>query len=387
MANQRLEGIAQLLKPIALAPLCENPLISVLTVNRNYARYLGEAIESVLRQTYTNFEMIVCDDGSTDDSCEVAEHYVRRDPRVRLVRKQNGGQVSAANAAYLECKGQVVCFLDSDDRFLPEKLERVVEAFRSHAQSGYAGHRVFRTDAAGCREGVIPSISIPPSGWYGPFVVRYGAPPCGLAGGSAMSLRREISDLIFPVPERFKSGPDVAVMALAPLMTPIIGISTPLTEYRLHGRNHSMGESSPHNGSESVDCGRLSRSILLEASLRAWEASREYLGKVDPVLCEVFPSFDERPRQSIDAYLRARLQTRGGALSAYRDLLRAEAFLTLRPVVRLFWRLSILMPRPVFRYALGPNRLKQLFWWTVEARRRFFASRESVRRAAESHWL
>src|SRR6266852_6280716 len=97
-----LEEIGQLLKPVELAPLCENPLISLLTANYNYARYLGEAIESALGQTYTNFELIVCDDGSTDNSCEVAEHYVRRDPRVRLVRKQNGGQVSATNAAYRE---------------------------------------------------------------------------------------------------------------------------------------------------------------------------------------------------------------------------------------------------------------------------------------------
>src|SRR5712692_11440321 len=106
-----LDEIAERLKPIELPPLCENPLISVLTANYNYARYLGEAIESALGQTYTNFELIVCDDGSTDNSCEVAEHYVRRDPRVRLIKKQNGGQTSAANAAYRKSKGQIVCFL------------------------------------------------------------------------------------------------------------------------------------------------------------------------------------------------------------------------------------------------------------------------------------
>src|SRR5579863_8833232 len=97
-----MEEVAQLLKPIELPPLCENPLISVLTANFNYGRYIGEAIESVLGQTYTNFEMIVCDDGSTDDSCEVVKRFLQRDPRIRLVRKQNGGQTSAANAAYRE---------------------------------------------------------------------------------------------------------------------------------------------------------------------------------------------------------------------------------------------------------------------------------------------
>jgi glycosyltransferase involved in cell wall biosynthesis len=366
MAKKSLEEIAQLLKPIALAPLCENPLVSVLTSNYNYARYLGEAIESVLGQTYTNFEMIVCDDGSTDDSCEVVERYAQRDPRVRLVTKQNGGQASAWNAAYRECKGQIVCFLDSDDRFLPEKLERVVQAFRSHPDSGFAGDRMFRIDAVGRRNGVVPSIADPPSGWYGPFVVRYGATPYGLAFGSAMCLRREIIDLIFPLPGSFRICADAVVFALAPLMTPIIGIPAPLTEYRFHGRNLI---NSPHlnASSESPDRGRHSTSMV-------WEVWREYLGKVNPALVQVFPSFDERHEQSFDAYVQARLQTRGGALSAYRVMLRAETFPTLPFAARWFWQLSILMPRPVFRYVFGRNRLRLLFWLAVEARRRLFAS-------------
>jgi len=363
MAKQNLEEIAQLLKPIALAPLCENPLVSVLTGNFNYARYLGEAIDSVLGQTYTNFEMIVCDDGSTDDSCEVVERYVQRDPRVRLVTKQNGGQASAWNAAYRECRGEIVCFLDADDRYLPEKLERVVQAFLSHPDSGFAGDRMFRIDAVGCRDGVT-SITDPPSGWYGPFVFRYG--PClpGLALGSALCLRRETSNLIFPLPESFRSCADGVVMALAPLMTPVIGIPAPLTEYRYHGRNLI---NSPHVSSESLERWRHIGSMV-------WEVLREYLGKVDPILVEAIPSFDEWQGTLHNVYTQARLQTWGGALPAYRDLVRAESFLTLGLAARWFWRLSILLPRPVFCYALSRNCLRRLFWSAVEARRRFFAS-------------
>lgn len=365
-----MEEIGELLRPVELPPLCENPLVSILTANYNYARYLGEAIESALAQTYTNFELIVCDDGSTDNSCEVAEHYVRRDPRVRLLRKENGGQVSATNAAYRECKGQIVCFLDADDRFLPEKLKTVVDAFRSHPNSGFAGHRMFRTDAVGRRNGVVPSISDPPSGWYGPFLVRYGGLPYGLAFGPAICLRREISDLIYPVSEGFVTGPDAAVMALAPLLTPLIGIPAPLVEYRYHGRNLI---NSPHcNVSrKSLDLGP---DIQRDIHSMNWEVWREYLGKVDPILVELLPSFDEREGTKIDAYLKARLQTWGGVLSAYRDMLRSESFLTLPFALRWFWRLSVLMPRPVFLYVFGRNRLRQLFWWAGEARRRLFAS-------------
>lgn len=360
-----LEEITQLLKPVALAPLCENPLVSVLTVNYNYARYLGEAIESVLSQTYTNFEMIVCDDGSTDDSCEVAEHYAQRDPRIRLVRKQNGGQVSASNAAYRECRGEIVCFLDSDDRYLPEKLETVVQAFRSHPDSGFVGHRIFRINAVGRQDGVMPSFGDPPSGWCGPSIVRHGVSPRGMSFGSALCLRREIGDSIFPVPEGFTSCADVVIMVLAPLMTPIVGIAAPLGEYRYHGTNLV---NSPRFSLESSDRLRHFQSMV-------WEVRREYLGKVDGSLVDVFPSIDEGRDTLLNAYIRARLETWwGGALSAYRNLLRAESFLTLRFVTRWFWRLSVLLPRPAIRYALRPNAMGRLFWRAAEFRRRHFAS-------------
>ena len=73
--------------PVALKSLPEKPSVSVLITCFNYGAYVGEAIESALAQTYENFEMIVCDDGSTDNSCEVIEPYARRDPRIRLIRQ------------------------------------------------------------------------------------------------------------------------------------------------------------------------------------------------------------------------------------------------------------------------------------------------------------
>jgi len=105
-----------------------------------------------------------------------------------------------------------------------------------------------------------------------------------------------------------------------------------------------------------------------------WELSREYLGKIDPKLVGVFPSFDECQGTLLNAYIQARLQLWGGALSAYRDLLRAEAFLTMRPAWRWFWGFSILLPPPVFRFAIGGSGLRQLVWKIRTARRKEFAS-------------
>ena len=80
------------LRPIELRPFSAEPLVSILVSNYNYARYIGETIESALGQTYANIELIVCDDGSTDDSVQVIEQYERKDARLQLIRKANGGQ-------------------------------------------------------------------------------------------------------------------------------------------------------------------------------------------------------------------------------------------------------------------------------------------------------
>jgi glycosyltransferase involved in cell wall biosynthesis len=358
----RQERITELLKPVRLGPLPDEPLVSVLTGNYNYAAFLSDAIESVLDQTYTNFEMIVCDDGSTDNSCEVVEQYAQRDPRVRLIRQQNGGQASAWNTAYRECRGEIICFLDSDDRYLPEKLEVVVRAFQCNPESGFVGHRMHRIDIARRRNGVVPTTADPPSGWYGPFVVRTGTFPPAMSIGSALCLRREISELIFPLPDGLRTCADAVVMTLGPFMTPLIGIPAPLVEYRYHGGN---SWNLPQVNPESMD-------RLRDLQLKMWELSREYLRKVNPILADAFPSFDECQGTLLHAYIRARLQSWVGALSAYRDLVRAEAFETIRPAWRWFWGLSILLPPPVFRYAVGPD-FRQVVWKVRQAGRRLLA--------------
>jgi glycosyltransferase involved in cell wall biosynthesis len=363
LANRDLKEIEQLLRPVELAPLPDNPLVSVLTANYNYAGYIREAIESVQAQTYTNFEVIVCDDGSTDESCEVVESYAKSDPRIKLTRKENGGVASALNAAYRESKGQIVCLLDADDRFLPEKLEMVVGAFRSHPDSGFLGHPMFQMSADGLRLGVTPLLRNHPSGWYGPFVVRYADFPPGLSFGSALCLRRAISDLIFPMAESFRSGADGVLMALAPLMTPIVGIPVPLTEYRFHGRNVT---NTAHITSEFLD-----GELRIEGIY--WELRRAYLAGVHPRLGKMFRRFDERMGTLINNYTQTRLQGNKGALPVYLTLIRHERFVTLHPAARWFWRLSVLLPRPVFRCALDvamrPSPLKQLVWRVMRSRK------------------
>ena len=103
-------------------------LVSVITPSYNCARFIGATIESVLRQTYTNWEMLIVDDCSTDESQEVIERYVNKDSRIKLfVLDRNSGAAIARTRAMQLAKGRYMAFLDSDDLWLSDKLERQLE--------------------------------------------------------------------------------------------------------------------------------------------------------------------------------------------------------------------------------------------------------------------
>ena len=98
----------------------------------NQARFLGEAIQSVLSQTYSDFEIIVVDDGSKDGTQEVALRYAKEDSRVRLIRQENRGLAGARNRGLAEAGGEYVVFLDSDDRLVGGALEVGVRELKAH---------------------------------------------------------------------------------------------------------------------------------------------------------------------------------------------------------------------------------------------------------------
>ncbi len=100
-------------------------LVSVIMPCYNMEAYIENSIRSVFAQTYTDWELIVVDDASKDRSCEIVQRLMAEDPRVRLVSlEQNGGITNARNTALSHAKGRYIAFLDSDDQWLPEKLER-----------------------------------------------------------------------------------------------------------------------------------------------------------------------------------------------------------------------------------------------------------------------
>jgi len=102
-------------------------VMPVYNGRRKSEHYLPEAIDSVLAQTYPHFELIIVDDGSDEDYSDLMEKY-RSEPRIRWVRKENGGQSSARNYGATLGTGQFLAFIDQDDRWYPLRLEKLSNA-------------------------------------------------------------------------------------------------------------------------------------------------------------------------------------------------------------------------------------------------------------------
>jgi len=134
------------------------PVISVITPVYNAERFIAETIESVRSQTFTNWELILVDDASTDKSSEILQKYRQMDSRIRSVRlPSNQGAARARNRALKEARGRFLAFLDSDDLWTPEKLERQLDFMH---QNGYAFTYTAYTmiDITGQDEGMIVSV-------------------------------------------------------------------------------------------------------------------------------------------------------------------------------------------------------------------------------------
>ena len=215
---------------IVLGELPQAPRVSVLMSSYNYANYIGTTIESVLGQTYRNLELVICDDGSTDDSVEVVHRYERADARVRLISQKNAGQAAALNAAFNRSSGDIVCTLDCDDWFAPSKVEKVVAAFHSHPDCGAALHYMQLIDSRGARKA---GIVVTAEGYIGSRFLALSVdnpyPPT-----SGISLRREVAQRVFPVPEVLRTWPDYQMAAAASLLTRSCVIREELGGWRMH---------------------------------------------------------------------------------------------------------------------------------------------------------
>jgi glycosyltransferase involved in cell wall biosynthesis len=208
--------------------------VSIVINNYNYGRFLREAVESALAQTWRDTELIVVDDGSTDDSREVIAAF---GDRVVPVLKRNGGQCSCVNEGFARSSGGLICFLDSDDVLLPTAMEKAVCAMRDGGASK-VHWPIAAVDVSGRR---IERARVDlPSGDLLDFVAQHGPGcyPCAPTSGNAWARGYLMEILPIPVDD-YVTAVDSYLELLAPFFGEIRTVDEPQTLYRIHGGNSS----------------------------------------------------------------------------------------------------------------------------------------------------
>ncbi len=343
------------LAPIHLERLPDRPKVSVLLSNYNYAEYIGQAIDSVLEQTYSNFELIIADDGSTDNSREVISGYCVRDPRIFLIAKENGGQGSGFNAAFGASTGELICFLDADDIFRPTKLACMVEAHQQVSNAGFGVHRVQRVNKQRRPQGVWPLGSTLPHGWLGEQMLLDGGALAYMPPSSGLSLHRSAAERIFPLPESYPltATADQVIIRLAPLLTSVVRRQEVLTEYRLHGANSYE--------SAKITAESIMREITMSKEL--WIAQYDFLNSLDPALASQLRPLENSSYMLYLEYLHARLARSPSVALCYQRFIH-DTQAQSNPRMLWFWKNSIHLPPFIFDRVLNlmyrQNLLKEI---------------------------
>lgn len=207
------------------------PLVSVLINNFNYGEFLSDAIESVFRQSYPYIELVVVDDGSTDNSRDIISQYRGR---LHSIFQANGGQAAAFNAGFAASGGEIVCFLDADDRFAENKVVSIVDAFEAHPAAGWCFHPL-------ALMGTSTPVAVPnyPLGKAADFrsAIQRGRLRVGAPATSGLAFRRSLLRRILPMPEDIRITSDNYLKFSALALSPGYFHADLLAEQRLHGRN------------------------------------------------------------------------------------------------------------------------------------------------------
>ncbi len=127
------------------------PVFSVIIPTYNREKLISRAIDSVLVQSFRDFELLIIDDGSKDNTESIIQAYVKKDNRVHYFYKENGGQNSALNLGIKHAKGMYIAFLDSDDIWMEQKLEKVFQKFQTDPDLGVVYHRTGYINKGKCQ--------------------------------------------------------------------------------------------------------------------------------------------------------------------------------------------------------------------------------------------
>jgi glycosyltransferase involved in cell wall biosynthesis len=210
----------------------KTPLVSIIINNFNYGQFLAQAINSALFQTYKPIEVIVVDDGSSDNSRDIIADYGYR---VHPILKANGGQASTFNAGFAASRGEIVIFLDADDALFPETVSRVVAAWCKGLSK--LQYRLQVCNRVGKPLGLHPAPSKRlDQGCVWPLLLQQGNYTTPVTSGNAFS--RAALAQILPMPEAdYRIAADGYLNTVITFLGPIAALEEPLGLYRMHGQN------------------------------------------------------------------------------------------------------------------------------------------------------
>jgi hypothetical protein len=214
----------------------ESRRASIVIDNYNYGRFLEESIDSALAQTYPNTEVVVVDDGSTDDSPEIVRGY---GSRIVSVLKENGGQASAFNAGFARSSGEIVIFLDADDVLRPTALEAAAPLFEDDAVVTVQWRLTVIDGSGKVTKRQIPQHR-PPHGDLRETALRRGPDVFRWSPTSGTAWSRSYLDQVLPAPEElYRYAMDTHLFQLAPFFGKVAALESSESFYRLHGGNDS----------------------------------------------------------------------------------------------------------------------------------------------------
>ncbi len=227
-------------------------MISVILANYNGAKFLEEAIQSVIDQRFNEYELIIIDDGSTDNSRNLISKYAHHFPdKIKpIFSLRNKGQGESFNRGFSETKGDLICFMDSDDVWLPDKLSNVSNYFDlGHKNIAFLQHNLFLIRHNTVTKENYRNTLI--SGNLYKTTQEAQILPVGFTPTTGLTFPRSILEKILPIPQEFRICADGFLTRTALCFGDIASVSESWGGYRVHSDNHTF-ENPQHNNRDYV---------------------------------------------------------------------------------------------------------------------------------------
>ena len=324
------------------------PTFSVLVATYNQAEYVVETLQSVSQQTCSDYELVVVDDGSADDTRARISAWLETFARTHCNRAgletiENSGQSAAMEHGFALCSGKYICLLDSDDRWLPHKLETLRSAASASPEAGMLMHPLHVIDSNGHRTGdVRPKRARLPDGDLREEVRRTSRLVAPATSG--LVIRTDVFRELVPMATRtFRTAPDLYLALGAALLAPVRAVEEPLAEYRMHpGGQHIQTMLSTEGVRHWVN---LQAHVLAHFGIERSVAQNSYFLRHIFALAKL----DQKPSRQFSAFLRLVRATWLDDSFAARE----------RVLFTGYWTVCLVAPRPLFRRLWRAFQVKQ----------------------------